>query len=176
MTDRKEEGESYTYGSRLVKSHINWDLNKYKSKELKAILTQDVDELIEKHIVFVENGNFYLNQIEMIIYLCKKYGHRNNQLVMQVAKPDDCFLQDPPCLRHIDTRIQDNQLHFFVYFRSWDIYSGLPANLAAIEALQKYMADCIGVKQGEFIVESKGAHIYGYAEKLAKLRCLKDVE
>lgn len=83
-------------------------------------------------------------------------------------------LSDPPCLRHIDTRIQNNALHFFVYFRSWDLWSGLPANLAAIQTLKKYMADEIGVDDGEMIVESKGLHLYGFSIELAKKRCGKD--
>ena len=60
----------------------------------------------------------------------------------------------------------------FVYFRSWDLWGGLPANLAGIQQLKEYMAGQIGVDDGEMIVESKGLHLYGYAEELAKLRCL----
>jgi thymidylate synthase len=94
-------------------------------------------------------------------------------MVLQVARPEDIILEDPPCLRHIDTRIQDDKLHFFIYFRSWDLWGGLPANLAGIETLHKYMAEEIGVEQGEFIVESKGLHLYGYAEELAKMRLME---
>lgn len=114
------------------------------------------------------------NQIEHVIKTYKKYGHRNNQMIMQVANPTDLWiLEDPACLRHIDTRIQDNKLHFFVYFRSWELWAGLPANLAGIQALKEYMAGEIGVEDGEMIVESKGLHIYGYSEDLAKMRCMR---
>ncbi|MBW2657769.1 MAG: thymidylate synthase, partial [Deltaproteobacteria bacterium] len=82
-------------------------------------------------------------------------------------------LLDPPCLRSIDTRIQNDSLHFFVYFRSWDLWNGFPANLAAIQNLKEYMAAELGINDGEMVVESKGLHLYGYAEDLAKLRCLK---
>ena len=58
--------------------------------------------------------------------------------------------------------------------RSWDLWGGLPANLAAIQALQQYMAEAIGILHGEMVVESKGLHLYGYAEDLAKMRCLKE--
>lgn len=96
-------------------------------------------------------------------------------MVLQVANNDDGTLLDPPCLRSIDTRIQDGALHFpSVYFRSWDLWGGLPANLAGVQNLKEYMANEIGVKDGEMIVESKGLHLYGYAEDLAKMRCLKD--
>jgi hypothetical protein len=80
----------------------------------------------------------------------------NNQMVLQVAHPTDMTLVDPPCLRSIDTRIQNDTLHFCVYFRSWDLWGGLPANLAGIQNLKEYMATEIGVKDGEMIVESKG--------------------
>jgi thymidylate synthase len=35
------------------------------------------------------------------------------------------------------------------------------------------MADEIGVEQGYILSASKGLHIYGYAEQLARLRCGK---
>jgi thymidylate synthase len=35
------------------------------------------------------------------------------------------------------------------------------------------MADEIGVECGPIIASSKGLHLYGYVEELAKLRCNK---
>ena len=93
-----------------------------------------------------------------------------NQAILQVAQPSDTTLADPPCLRHIDIRVLDGVLHFFPYFRSWDLWAGFPANLAAIAILQKYMADEIGVECGNITATSKGLHIYGYVEEMAKIR------
>jgi len=112
-------------------------------------------------------------QIPQICETYKEHGYRNNQLVLQVAQPDDLNLVDPPCLRHIDTRIQDGKLHFFVYFRSWDLWGGFPANLGAIQLLKEYMAAEIGVEDGEIVASSKGLHLYDYAVDLAKLRCMR---
>jgi len=170
LSPRKEPGESYTYGERLTRVPITGDkLAWWRSENLEIIDKRDTDG----RVVFEEKGSLYLNQIEWVIETYKKFGERNNQLVLQVAHPSDLTLLDPPCLRHIDTRIQDGALHFFVYFRSWDLWNGLPANLAAIQHLKEYIAGEIDVKDGEMIVESKGLHLYGYAEDLAKLRCLK---
>ena len=69
--------------------------------------------------------------------------------------------------------IEHKELIFYPYFRSWDLWGGFPANLAAIAVLQKYMADEIGVEAGPIIASSKGLHLYGYVEELAKLRCNK---
>jgi len=149
MTSDKQPNEQYTYGERLVD---------YKNH--------------------VQNGAFeFINQMDKIIEIYKKYGYRNNQLVLQVADPADIKLDDPPCLRHIDTRIQDEKLHFIIYFRSWDLWGGFPANLAAIAHLQEYMAGEIGVQCGEFICSSKGLHLYSFGSKhdpinLAKIRCM----
>jgi thymidylate synthase len=170
MTSHKEPGESYTYGERLTKAPITGEkLRWWKSNNREIIDFHQTDG----KIVFEDDGQLYLNQIEWIIDTYKKHGHRNNQMVLQVAHPTDQTLLDPPCLRSIDTRIQDGQLHFFIYFRSWDLWGGLPANLAGIQNLKSYMAAEIGVEDGQMIVESKGLHLYGYAEELAKLRCMK---
>ena len=76
-------------------------------------------------------------------------------------------------------RCSGQKLLTFLYHLSplcgWPLpYNIRVGNLAAIQNLKEYMAGEIGVKDGEMIVESKGLHLYGYAEDLAKLRCLRD--
>ena len=172
MSSHKEPGESYTYGERLTRIPITGDKLKWWNESNQEIVDKrDVDG----KVLFEENNTIYLNQIEWIIDTYKRYGERNNQMVLQVAHPSDLTLLDPPCLRSIDTRIQDGKLHFTsVLFRSWDLWGGMPANLAAIQNLKEYMSAEIGLEDGEMIVESKGLHLYGYAEDLAKLRCMKE--
>jgi thymidylate synthase len=111
-----------------------------------------------------------LNQVEEAIKRYKRDGFGTNQIILQIGQPTDLLLNDPPCLRHIDTKIRDNALHFFPYFRSWDLWGGFPANLAALQLLKEYMASEIGVNDGEIIACSKGLHIYKYVEELARLR------
>jgi thymidylate synthase len=120
-------------------------------------------------------GERLMLSMDKVIDRYRKYGHGTNQLIMQVGQPADIDLEDPPCLRHIDTRIRNHKLHFIIYFRSWDLWGGFPANLAGFQQLKEYMAQQIGVEDGEMIVSSKGLHLYGYAKDLAKLRTgLKD--
>jgi len=170
MTGHKEPGESYTYGERLTRVPITGDKLTWWQQDNTGIIAKREPD---GKIISEEDGQLYLNQIEWVIETYKKYGERNNQMVLQVAHPSDLTLLDPPCLRSIDTRIQDGRLNFLVYFRSWDLWGGLPANLAGIQNLKEYMSGQIGVEDGEMVVESKGLHLYGYAEDLAKLRCLK---
>jgi len=172
LTPTKLPNESYTYGERLTQAKIDW-WKAFHCYDYEEIIIQDRDLWKDPKVTFTIEDQMYINQVEFVIRTYKNKGFRNNQMVMQIAQPSDMILCDPPCLRSIDTRIQDNKLHFFVYFRSWDLWGGLPANLAAIQFLKEYMATEIGVADGEMIVESKGLHLYGYAEKLAQLRCMK---
>ncbi len=114
-------------------------------------------------------GQYLENQIPQVIRMYKEDGYNTNQAFMAVGDKESIFLSDPPCLRGIDTRIRDNRLHFFVYFRSWDLWAGFPSNLAAMQLLKEYMAGEIGVDDGEIIGISKGLHLYEYSWELARI-------
>jgi len=118
-------------------------------------------------------GEYLEPQIKEVIRMYREDGHGTNQAYMTVGDPKTLYLSDPPCLRGIDTRIKDNKLHFVVYFRSWDLWNGFPANLGAIQLLKEYMAESVGVEDGQIIAASKGLHLYDYIWELAKLRTMK---
>jgi thymidylate synthase len=143
MTDRKRENEVYTYGERLTNPKVL--LN---GKEL----------------------SFGINPVEEVIRIYRDDKHGTNQAIMEVGMPQDILLDDPPCLRLIDTRIIDGRLHFVLYFRSWDLWAGFPSNLAAIQLLKEYMCQEIGVEDGSIIAVSKGLHLYEYSFGLALKR------
>lgn len=112
-------------------------------------------------------------QIQRVIDMFKEDGYNTNQATMSVSKPSDVDLSDPPCLRSIDCRIKDNKLNFIIYFRSWDLFNGFPANLGGLQLLKEYMSDAVGVEDGEIIASSKGLHLYEYAWEIAKMRANK---
>jgi thymidylate synthase len=171
MTGELKPGESYTYGQRLCKYPLDAGPEDASSQPNKGMLVQDAAVWDNPAIILRQGGRLYLNQIELLIWTYKHKGLRNNQMVLQVAHPTDMLLQDPPCLRSIDTRIQDNRLHFIIYFRSWDLWSGFPANLAGLQCVKEYIASEIGVDDGEIIAASKGLHLYKYVWELAE--CLR---
>lgn len=163
MTAEKKPGEQYTYGERLFRKLFCGSSDKVTG--LATDMPSQVDEVIAKF----------------------RRGFANNQATMTVARPSDVHLDDPPCLRQIDCRIfpagvtnrdtapadfssDANKLHFMIYFRSWDLWAGFPANLAALAHLQEYMAGEIGVEPGEFICASKGLHLYDHFWELARVR------
>ena len=113
-------------------------------------------------------GQYLEPQIAEVIRMYREDGHNTNQAFMAVGDSQSIFLPDPPCLRMIDTRVRDGKLNFVVYFRSWDLWAGFPSNLAAIQLLKEYMADEIGVGDGEIIAASKGMNLYEYSWELAR--------
>jgi len=156
MSGQKEGDEQYTYGERLTGAQ-----------------TSPILHIKREHTYFEKGKEIppMINQVEEVIRRYKEFGPGNNQLIMQVGQPADLMLKDPPCLRHIDTRIEEGKLHFSnIYFRSWDLWGGLPENLPGFQMLKEYMAQEIGVEDGEIIFTSKGLHLYGYAWEIAGIR------
>jgi thymidylate synthase len=127
----------------------------------------------ERLVGFHTVDDWFPDQIQSVINMYKNDGYNTNQACMSVSMPSDINLSDPPCLRQIDTRISDGKLNFIVYFRSWDLWNGFPANLGAVQLLKEYMVGEIGVEDGEIIASSKGLHLYDYIWELAKLRTYK---
>lgn len=126
MTGEEKEGESYTYGQRICRANLDTSLYENGWKVNSDHIINEIDTLEENIIVDETKGKLldgtyskkkFINQMELMIWTYKNKGYRNNQMVLQVAQPSDMLLTDPPCLRHIDTRIQDDKLHFFPYFR-----------------------------------------------------------
>jgi thymidylate synthase len=155
LTGAKTETEDYTYGERLVDPKVK--------------------------IGQIDNGNklykempLEVNQIEEVIKMYKERGFGTNQATMEIGMPSDIKLADPPCLRIIDTRIRYGKLNFILYFRSWDLWGGFPSNLGGLQLVKQYMAEEIGVNDGEIIAASKGLHLYDYAWELAKIRTNKN--
>ncbi len=177
MSGELKPGESYTYGQRICKYELPCNIKTIRnSRENMEILVQEDELWNNPKIITEENGKYFLNQMELLIWTYKNKGFRNNQMVMQVASPSDILLADPPCLRAIDTRIQDNRLHFIVYFRSWDLWGGFPANLAGMQMMKEYIASEIGVEDGSIIASSKGLHLYNYVWELAECLRGKSIE
>jgi thymidylate synthase len=152
LTGTKTATEDYTYGERLVDAKVRVNSGQVMQQEL----------------------SLNVNQVEEVIKIYKSQGEGTNQAIMEIGMPSDIKLQDPPCLRLIDTRIRYGKLHFILYFRSWDLWGGFPSNLGGLQLVKQYMASEIGVGDGEIIAVSKGLHLYEYSWDLAKTRTMKN--
>ncbi len=121
-----------------------------------------------------------INQIEEAV---KRYveEQRDRQVTMVIRLPEDILKFDkqhrksePPCLSLIDTEILEGKMHLTCYFRSWDAYAGLPANIAGLQLFNESFVKEINIRggtsleTGKLIFHSKNCHIYQRQYKLVE--------
>lgn len=145
-----------------------------------GVPTPTTDEVIEDYMSYLMTDEKQVNeeytygedlasQIDEVIQRYKQGGYDTNQMCMTIGSRHSIYLKDPPCLRIVDTRIQDGALHFVLYFRSWDLWGGLPTNLGGLQLLKEHMAKEIGVQDGTMSAFSKGLHLYEHCWDLARM-------
>ena len=136
----KEEGETYTYGSRL----------REPVDQLELLISRYVEEPNDR-------------QLTMII-----------RLPQDINKTLAGVKHEPPCLTVMDTELIANKMHLTCYFRSWDAYAGLPANVAGIQVFNEALVNEINTRAGtdyttgKLIFHSKNCHIYSRLFELVR--------
>lgn len=121
-------------------------------------------------------GSRLRDPVDQVEEAIKNYvkEQRDRQVTMVVRLPEDIYKvnpktnerHEPPCLSLIDTEILDGQMHLTCYFRSWDAYAGLPANIAGLQLFNEAFVSEINergnlsLKTGKLIFHSKNCHIY----------------
>jgi thymidylate synthase len=110
-------------------------------------------------------GEFIVAQIDQIIKLLIDSNGNTNQACIAIGDTATTFLSDPPCLRSITFKVVNGKLQATVFFRSWDLYAGLPENLGGIQLLKEHVLHEIqyaglDVTDGPLIGMSDGLHIY----------------
>ena len=144
----EKQDETYTYGSRLN--------NPYG--DARHPINQ-IEEAVRR---YVEEQND--RQVTMVIRLpedIKKYDAHHHK-------------SEPPCLSLIDTEILEGKMHLTCYFRSWDAYAGLPANIAGLQLFNEAFVKEINsrgnlsLETGKLIFHSKNCHIYQRQFKLVE--------
>ena len=112
-------------------------------------------------------GERILLQLQTIIEILMETPE-TNQAVIEVARPEDIFLKDPPCLRCITLKKVGPRLNMTTFWRSWDLFSGFPTNLGGLSLLLEYIAGFLeGIEPGRLYFYSDGAHIYDMEKELA---------
>ena len=111
-----------------------------------------------------------------VVRRLQEKDYNTNQLCLSVSKPEDIFLGDPPCLRQIDIRVDNNVVNFIVYFRSWNLFNGFPNNLAALQQAKELICAETGLEDGEIIALSKGLNIRAYNLETVFMLLQKDID
>lgn len=127
-------------------------------------------------------GSRLREPVDQVEEAVKRYvqEQRDRQVTLVVRLPDDIKKfrgkepHEPPCLSLIDTEILDGKLHLTCYFRSWDAYAGLPANIAGLQIFNEAFVKEINsrgdlsLETGKLIFHSKNCHIYQRQYKLVE--------
>lgn len=109
-------------------------------------------------------GEFISLQFQRILDLLVESKGNTNQATICIGNAETTNLPDPPCLRHISFKVVGGAVNMCVYFRSWDLYAGLPENLGGLQLLKEevvaYLNNYFPVTDGKIIAFSDGLHIY----------------
>lgn len=170
MTSMKQPNEHYSYGEDLW-WQIEWVIKYFKKSGFgtnhcymsvgrpETLYFYDLDVDYEETIIVRDR-------------LTKK-EIRNERRTSEWNK-DKSNKPSSQCLRGIDTWIDEGQLNFWVYFRSWDHWGGFPVNLGGIQLLKELIAGEIGAEDGPMIVSCKDLHIYEHGKAIALMRLGKN--
>jgi len=104
----------------------------------------------------------------------------DRQITLVIRLPDDILKlisdrrHEPPCLSLIDIEVFNEKVNLTSYFRSWDAYAGLPANIAGIQLFNEAFTSEINrrgnlnLSTGRLVFHSKNCHIYDRQFKLVE--------
>lgn len=168
MTPVSQPREHYTYGQDLA-WQIDWVIGYYK-----------------KHGPGTKHCYMTVGRPESLRFYDESVDYSENIKVVDRSTGDtivsrtiaNSFNKSEPgttqCLRGIDTAIKYGKLHFSIHFRSWNLWNGLPANLACLQMVKEYMAREIEVEDGEMFITCLKLGLAESYFDLAKLRLYLD--
>lgn len=159
-----ENNFDYTYYSRL---------RCYPDCQVRAWLPSitETDEELQEEVQKISPDSKCvvqrIDQVEKAIAIFKKDPTRRTVVMHTWIPFRDLMKFGPkredtssPCLVLAYPQLVDEKLHMFVVMKTNDLYNAWPENAYAFTALQKYMADEIGVEPGTYTHFSVSMHIY----------------
>ena len=169
-SESTENEFDYTYFSRL---------RCYPDCEVRASLpnrssNESLPELVDK----ISGGKCVvqrIDQVKMAIENFRKDPTRRSVVMHTWIPARDLVKFGPkreksssPCLVTIHPQIVENKLHFFVTMKTNDLFNAFPLNAFGFVALQKHMAEEIGVGVGMYTHFSVSMQIYEDMYEMAR--------
>jgi thymidylate synthase len=157
-------GKAYTYGNKL-RAYM------YPSAgEIKNLVTSEEYKDFEfgkgphldANVKYKENNTAEINQIKDIVDALKRDTYSKACVAITWHVQDELMRKhkSSPCLVFLQAVVQDERLNLTVFFRSHDMTQGWPENAYGCAAIQKEIADGIGVDCGILIIMSGSGQIY----------------
>jgi thymidylate synthase (methanogen type) len=110
--------------------------------------------------------------VDQIAEAVKKLKERpgSKSATITLMDPEHDFTGHMPCIITLDPKIRDNKLTLTGFFRSQDIGKKFYADMMALAAIQKEIADKVGVEYGSVELLITSAHVvateYGKLDEL----------
>jgi thymidylate synthase len=158
------EGKAYTYGNKLrayiapsspIKDLVN--TTEYRDHEFGK------GPWIDENVKYL--GDFAeVDQVKDIIAVLKRDPYSKACVAVTWHVQDELMRKhkSSPCLVFIQAIVQDEKLNLTVFFRSHDMTQGWPENAYGCAAIQKEIAQGIGVESGVLTIISGSAQIYAH--------------
>ncbi len=107
-------------------------------------------------------GQYIAPQAQQAVDLLNQAGGNTNQAAIIVGEPGSILQEDPPCLRVVTFKVVKGKLQMGLFFRSWDLFAGLPENLGGLQLFKEYVLSFLEfpVEDGPIVAFSDGLHIY----------------
>jgi len=102
-----------------------------------------------------------INQIDYIVEKLKEAPYSRRAQGITWRPMSDPHREDCPCLQRVWARVINGKLHLQTSWRSRDLYRALGANCVGMIAMQKMIADRLGVEMGSYADFTNSLHIYG---------------
>jgi thymidylate synthase len=163
--EAEEYAKSLVHGSRGEENKFDYTyysrLRSYPDLAERADLTNlsEGEEQISGKVIRID-------QVQKAIDTLKKDPTRRSIVLCTwiVARDSEKFgkraKSSSPCLVTAHPQIVDDKLHFFVTMKTNDLYNGWPQNAYAFTALQKHIADSVGVGVGAYTHFSISMQVY----------------
>jgi thymidylate synthase (methanogen type) len=161
-------GKAYTYGNKLraytypapveLKDLVN-------SKEFKDFEFKQGPHL-DANVKYLDRS-CEIDQIQDTIDVLNKDRYSKACVAITWHPADELMRKhkSSPCLAFIQAMVVEEKLNLTVFFRSHDMAQGWPENAYGCAAIQKYIADGIGVDTGIITIISSSAQIYKHYYK-----------
>ena len=174
------EGKAYTYGNEL-RAYEYPDIGEIREL-VETAEYRDYEfgkgDWLHKNVFKNKNNFVEINQIDDLIDVLKRdiYSKACVAITWHPWKELMRKHKSSPCLVFLQAVVQDEKLNLSVFFRSHDMTQGWPENAYGCAAIQKEIADKIGVETGVLTIMSGSAQIYNnyYQQVEEMLKKYKD--
>ena len=119
-------------------------------------------------------GESIAPNIDFLVEILNSSSGNTNQAAINIGGAGTVELENPPCLRIISFKVVEGKLQLSVFFRSWDLFAGMPENLGGLQLLKEYVLENLhfSVSDGPIIAFSDGLHVYEQYFPLVNVLCV----